>query len=76
MLIEERRTISPRGLVMGATIGLASGLLLDYLALFGLKLLNLPAPDTTFPQLLGSAWFIPLIVAGTVLGALYYASES
>jgi hypothetical protein len=62
------RPISARGVVVGAVIGILSGLLLCYLALFGLFLMG--RPDSA--QGLGEAWFGLAVLATTVLGVVYY----
>jgi hypothetical protein len=71
--MNEPRMISASGLVMGAGVGLTSGLLLDYLALIGLRVLHQPGPDASLEGLLATAWFIPIILIGTVAGSLYYS---
>jgi hypothetical protein len=74
--MHEQRTISARGLVLGAGVGMASGLLLDYLALISLRLLRLPGPEASLEGLLASAWFVPVILAGTILGSIYYSRDA
>jgi hypothetical protein len=74
--MEERRTVSARTLVMGAAIGLVSGLLIDYLGLFFLRFVSLPWPGPGLNDLPVAAWFIPVLVASAILGALYYSAEA
>ena len=64
--MNDGRAISPSGLVVGATIGLTSGLLLDYLTLLGLWLLRLPTPASSLQQLIECPWFLPVTLAGNV----------
>jgi len=72
--MDERRTVSASTLVIGASVGLASGLLIDYIALFFLRFVSLPWPGLN--DLPAAAWFIPILVATTILGTLYYSAEA
>jgi hypothetical protein len=74
--MDERRTISARTLAMGGAIGLASGLLIDYVALFFLRFVSVPWPGPALSDFPVAAWFLPILVASTVLGARYYSSEA
>lgn len=67
----ERRPVSARGVVVGALIGLASGLALGYIVLLGRSLLRLSWLDTPW----GDSWFVPVVLACTVLGVVYYSRE-
>lgn len=74
--MDERRTIPTRTLVMGGAVGLASGLLIDYLALFLVRFVSVPWPGPGLSDFPAAAWFLPILVAATVLGARYYSSEA
>lgn len=74
--MEDRRSVSARGVVVGATIGLSSGMVLNYLALFGQRFLALPWPGPDLSQLPPALWFIPVLLTTTSLGALYYSKDS
>ena len=63
------RQISARGVVVGAVIGLASGLLLNYLLLIGLRFSGLSSAG----QITGDSWFVPVLLTATVLGIVYYS---
>lgn len=67
----EKRPISARGVVIGALIGLASGLALDYIVLLGLSLPWLPWSGVSW----GDSWFVPVVLACTALGVVYYGRE-
>ena len=67
----EARRVSPRGVVIGALIGMASGLALGHLALLAASVFELPWPE----QAMGDSWLVPVLLACTVLGVLYYGPE-
>ena len=67
----EARRVSPQGVVIGALIGLASGLALSHLALLAASVFRPPWPE----QALGDSWFVPVLLACTVLGVVYYGRE-
>ena len=67
--------LSARGAAWGAAIGLASGLLLAYLALFGQRLLGLPWPAPAASDPAGSTWFVPLLALTTLASVVYYARQ-
>ena len=70
------RSVSARGILVGGAVGLSSGLLLDYLALLGLRLLQLPSPGPALADLMASNWINPVLILTTVLGIIYYGRES
>jgi hypothetical protein len=68
--------VKRRDLVVGATIGLASGLFVDYFVLLGVWLLQLPSSGGDPHQLVASPFFLLVALVGAALGANYYSSES
>ena len=68
---DDARRVSPQGVVIGALIGLASGLALGYLALLGASVFRLSGSEQGF----GDGWFVPVLLACTVLGVVYYGRE-
>ena len=67
----EARRVSPQGVLIGALIGLASGLALGYLALLGSRVFQLPWSEQAF----GDTLFVPVLLASTVLGVVYYGQD-
>ena len=63
--------VSAQGVVVGALVGLAAGLLVNYLALVGSRFVGLP----TSAQPLGDSWFAPVLLVSTVIGILYYSRD-
>ena len=72
----ERAAISPAGLAIGGAIGLAVGVLLNYVILFHLQYVHLPWSGPSLHQVPLVVWFVPVVIATTFLGAVYYSSES
>ena len=67
----DARQVSARGVVIGALIGLASGLALNYMVLLAASVLRLPWGGEPW----GDSWFVPVLLAATVLGVVYYGRE-
>ena len=72
----ERFATSRAGLAIGGAIGLAVGVLLNYLIQFHLHYVHLPWSGPSLSQVPAVVWSLPIVIATTLLGALYYASDS
>ena len=74
--MDEQRSLSLRGLTVGALIGLGSGLLCGYLLLFCLRLLSTAGLGAGLAAEPVPAWFAPLLIAGALSGAFYYRTDA
>ena len=75
LLGPDERTLSTNDAIIGGAVGLAFGVLLDYLVLFCTRFLGLPWSGPDLNQVPAALWFVPVLMISTALGVYYYSSE-